>query len=370
MATLPGPTAVPQISPGFPRQPHIAFVGAGAVGGFVGGLMAEAGHDVTLVDPWPEHVERIRGDGLTITGTHGEHRVASAALHVGEVQSLRRHPVDVAVITVKLYDTRWATELIAPYLAAGGFVVTMQNGLIEEQVARIVGWPRVLGCVVSRVQVQLLAPGLVRRSNPPGGDAYTSFRVGEVHGRRTERAQAVADLLASVDSAKVTTNLWGERWSKLVANTMTSPVSAVSGLEFKPMYENRAARRLVIGLAAEAIRVGRSLGFELEPVFGIDSDVYVRADEGEARAVASLEAAMRAWQATSLDGGVSGIAQDLAKGRRTELEYLSGEVLRRAAQARIATPTHVAIIEMIERIERGVLTPGIRNLEGQARTAC
>jgi 2-dehydropantoate 2-reductase len=226
----------------------------------------------------------------------------------------------------------------------------------------------VLGCVVSRVQVRLLAPGLVRRSNPPGGDAYTSFRVGEVHGRRTERAQAVANLLASVDSAKVTSNLWGERWSKLVANTMTSPVSAVSGLEFKAMYENRAARRLVIGLAAEAIRVGRSLGFELEPVFGIDPDVYMRADQGEKVALGALEAAMRAWQATSLDGGVSGIAQDLAKGRRTELDYLSGEVLTRAAQARIPTPMHVAVIDMIRRIERGALAPEIGNLEDQALT--
>jgi 2-dehydropantoate 2-reductase len=353
-------------SPGFPGRPHIAFVGAGAVGGFVGSLMAEAGHDVTLIDSWPEHVERMRAAGVALTGTHGERRIPVVALHVGEVQALRRHPVDIAVISVKLYDTRWATELIAPYLAAGGFVVTMQNGLIEEQVAQAVGWPRVLGCVVSRVQVQLLAPGLVRRSNPPGGRTYTSFRVGEVHGRRTERAQAVANLLATVDSARVTTNLWGERWSKLVANTMTSPVSAVSGLEFKAMYDNRAARRLVIRLAAEAIRVGRSLGFELEPVFGIDPEVYLRAVDGDDLALAALEDAMQAWQATSVEGGVSGIAQDLAKDRRTELEYLSGEVARRAVAAGVATPVHVAIIDMIGQIERGALTPGIDNLEGGA----
>jgi 2-dehydropantoate 2-reductase len=340
-------------------------VGAGAVGGFVGGLMAERDHDVTLIDAWPAHVERMRAEGLELTGTHGEHRLAVRALHVGEVQSLRRHPVDIAVITVKLYDTRWATALVAPYLAPGGFVVTAQNGLIEEQVAQVVGWPRVLGCVVSRVQVQLLAPGRIRRSNPPGGNAYTSFRVGEIHGRRTERAEAFAELLRGVDSAKVTTNLWGERWSKLVANTMTSPVSAVSGLDFKAMYENPSARRLVMRLAAEAIRVGRSLGFALEPVFGTDPADFLRADDGEAHALAALETAMRSWQITSLDGGVSGIAQDLAKGRRTELDYISGEIARRAAEAGIATPAHLAVIDTIEKIERGALAQGVQHLEGK-----
>jgi 2-dehydropantoate 2-reductase len=200
----------------------IAFVGAGAVGGYTGGHIARAGHDVTLIDPWAEHVAAIKHGGLQLGGTQGEHTVRVNALHVGEVQSLAGSAVDIAFICMKLYDTAWATALIAPYLSPGGCVVTMQNGLVEDDVARIVGWGRTLGCIASTISVEAVAPGRIVRSQMPGGDAYTVFRVGELNGLATARAQQIAELLRCVDSAKVTSNLWGERWSKLTANTMTT----------------------------------------------------------------------------------------------------------------------------------------------------
>jgi 2-dehydropantoate 2-reductase len=344
------------------KNRHVAFVGAGAVGGLVAGLMAEAGTRVTIIDAWPAHIAKIRDEGLALSGTHGERRIRLQALHICDVQALMRDPVDIAFVSVKLYDTQWATALIAPYLAQDGFIVTMQNGLIEEEVAQIVGWQRVVGCVVSRVQVELLEPGHVRRSNPPGGELHTAFRVGEAHGRVTPRATAIADLLSNVDSSKVTTNLWGERWSKLVANSMTSPVNAVSGLPFRQMYEHPDARRLVIRLAAEAIGLGQVLGFTLEPIFGTAPDDYLRAESGDATSRGRLETAMRAWQATSLGGGSSGIAQDLRKRRRTELDYLGGYVAARAAALRFAAPTQAAITQMVRRIERDELEPRVDNL--------
>ena len=343
--------------------PHVVIVGAGAVGGFVGGLLAEAGSNVTLVDAWPAHVEAIHARGLSLHGTHGERRVALSALHVCDVQTLIHRRVDVAFVSVKLYDTRWATALIAPYLSESGFVVTMQNGMVEEDVAQVVGWPRVLGCVVSRFQVELVEPGHIRRTNPPGGTLHDTFRVGEIHGRATHRADRVAALLQNVDSARVTTNLWGERWSKLVANSMTSPVAAISGLTLKQMYEQPQARRLVIRLAAEAVCLGHALGFALEPIFGTSPDDYVAAERGERSPLRRLEAAMATWQATSLEDGRTGIAQDLRRGRRTEVDYLGGYVAARGAAAGHRAPTHEAITEIVHRIERAELKPGMDNIE-------
>src|SRR6185437_1082150 len=159
-------------------NPHVVIVGAGAVGGFVGAVLAHAGTNVTLVDAWPAHVDAIRAHGLTLGGITGERRVALSALHIADVQTLIHRPADIAFVSVKLYDTRWATALIAPYLSQSGVVVTMQNGLIEEDVAQVVGWPRVVGCVVSRFQVELMRPGHIRRTNPPGGTLHDTFRVG------------------------------------------------------------------------------------------------------------------------------------------------------------------------------------------------
>src|SRR5574338_648230 len=98
----------------------IVVVGAGAIGGYAGGHMARAGHDVTLIDPWPEHVEYMRVHGLQLSGLTPEerHTIPVHAIHLCEVQSLMKGaPVDIAFICMKSYDTEWATHLIRPYLA-------------------------------------------------------------------------------------------------------------------------------------------------------------------------------------------------------------------------------------------------------------
>src|SRR5919197_5110449 len=95
----------------------LAFMGAGAVGSYVGGHLTRAGEDVTLIDPWPQHIDTIKQHGLHLEGTQGEHLVRPKALHLHEVQGLFKEPVDVAFVCTKSYDTVWATALIAQYLA-------------------------------------------------------------------------------------------------------------------------------------------------------------------------------------------------------------------------------------------------------------
>ena len=338
---------------------HIAVVGAGALGSFVGGHAARAGHDVTLIDAWPAHIDAIRERGLRLQDPAGESLVRLPALHISEVQSLHRKPVDFTFVCVKVYDTDWAVSLIAPYLAAGGFVVTMQNALVEERVARIVGWGRTLGAIASTINVMLAAPGHVVRTSGAGGQAYTVFRVGEVHGLETGRAHEVARVLALTDSARVTSNLWGERWSKLVQNSMTAGLSAVAGMTFREIYENAVARRLIIRLAAEAIEVGRVLGYALEKVRGEEPDLYLCAARGDSAAMQTLEAGMLRSQQQRPENGRSGVAQDLAKGRRTEIDFMNGFVAERGREAQVATPAHLALVQAVHAISRGECAPGM-----------
>ena len=93
------------------------FVGAGAVGSFVGGLISAAGEEVILIDPWPDHVNAIKEGGLQVSGTQGEHHSRPRALHINEVQGLIKSPVDIAFICTKSYDTAWASHLIRDYLS-------------------------------------------------------------------------------------------------------------------------------------------------------------------------------------------------------------------------------------------------------------
>src|SRR5438093_3014318 len=137
----------------------LAFMGAGAVGSYVGGHLSRAGEDVTLIDPWPDHVEAIKRDGLHLEGTQGEFLVHPRALHLHEAQSLHLAPVDVAFVCTKSYDTVWGATLISQYLAPGGFVVSLQNGMNEERIAGVVGWGRVIGVIASSISVNAYKPG-------------------------------------------------------------------------------------------------------------------------------------------------------------------------------------------------------------------
>ena len=339
---------------------RIAFVGAGGLGGYVGGSFAQLGHDVTLIDPWPEHIEAIRERGLELDGVTPEEKfiVRSAkTLHLTEVQSLQ--PVDVAFVAMKSYDTTWATALIHPHLAAEGCVVSLQNCLNEETIAAIAGWGRTVGVVASLISVDLYEPGRVRRTVARGGAQHTVFRVGEPHGRITPRIEELVSWFAGIDSAKATTNLWGERWSKLVQNAMSNGVSAATGLTSGDCAGNETLRRFQIRLAAEGVRVGRSLGYQMEKIRGLDAGRFVQAQEGDAAALAEVEAALLPKPGANPRASIQrpSMAQDILKGRRTEIEAMNGFIARKGAELGLPAPSHAKLTEIVTRIERGELKP-------------
>jgi 2-dehydropantoate 2-reductase len=342
---------------------RIAFMGAGAVGSYVGGHMSRAGADVTLIDPWPEHVETIKRDGLHLEGTQGEYLVHPKALHLHEAQSLFKTPVDVAFVCTKSYDTVWAATLISQYLAPDGFVVSLQNGINEERIAGVVGWGRVVGVIASSISVNAYAPGRVTRTVQPGGPGYTVFRVGEVHGRITPRIEEIAQLLTTIDSAKTTTNLWGERWTKLVLNASGNGVSALTGLGNKEMTLSPEIRRLRIKLAGEAIAVGQALGFELEPILGLPPTVSRAAAEGDRAALEQVEKKMLDGLARMTDEGRPSTGQDIVKGRRTEIDFLNGLVAQKGDEAGLPAPTHRAVVQVVKEVERGEVAPAAHLVE-------
>jgi 2-dehydropantoate 2-reductase len=265
--------------------------------------------------------------------------------------------VDIAFVCVKSYDTIWATEMISQYLSPGGFIVSLQNSINEERIASVVGWGRVVGCIASSISVNAYKPGHVVRTVQPGGPGYTVFRMGEVHGRITPRMEDLCRMFTTIDSAKVTTNLWGERWSKLVMNSMGNGVSAITGLGGKDMTLTPDVRRLSIQLAGEAIAVGEGLGFTLESIRGAQPGLWRGAAQGDRKALEEVEAAMLKGIARYTEEGRPSTGQDIVKGRRTEIDFLNGLVAAKGDEAGIPAPTHKAIVEMVKRVERHEVTP-------------
>jgi len=334
---------------------RIGIIGAGAIGSIVGGMLTKAGHDVTLIDQWPEHVEAMKQPGLRLSGTCGEHLVPVKALHIHEMQGIRE-PFDAIFISVKSYDTEWATSMALAYLREpGGVVVDFQNGINDERVAAVAGRERTLGCVIT------ISAGMYEAGHAIRTDKGTmGFKIGEHDGKDTARAQELARVMNDVATSKVTTNLWGERWSKLSVNCMVNPISGLSGFDSAEARTARVPRRIAVFAAAEVIQVGRARGYEVEPIYSIEAQRFLDAVEG--KGLAEVEADM-ARDAKSRVGGRPSMLQDVMKGRRTEINYLNGYVAEQGRQVGVKTPLNDKIVELVNAPGVGLLKPDPKNLD-------
>jgi 2-dehydropantoate 2-reductase len=334
---------------------RIGVIGAGAIGSVVGGMLAKAGRDITLIDQWPEHVEAMRRRGLQLSGTCGDHVIRVKAIHVHELQSVTQ-PFEAAFVAVKSYDTEWATALVQPYLSRpDGVVVDFQNGINDERVAAVAGRGRTLGCVIT------IGAGLYEAGHAMRTDTQSiGFKIGELDGKDTERARRLAGVMNDVAGAKVTTNLFGERWSKLTVNCMANPIAGLSGFGSTEVRSVPGPARIAIRVAAEAISVGRKCGFEVEPIYGIDTQRFVDAATGHG--MDQLLADMAA-SAKGLAGGRPSMLQDVMRGRRTEIDYLNGYVVDQGRRVLVETPFNEMIVHLVHQHGVGKLKPSPENLD-------
>lgn len=339
---------------------NIAVVGAGALGGHVGGYLAKTGHRVTLIDPWPAHVDAIKERGLRLEGTTAEEQFTvrpAAALHLTELQSMKYDPFDMVMVAVKSYDTAWATMMITDYMSPDAFIVSLQNAINEETIATIVGWERTVGAIASKIVVELTEPGKVVRRVRRGGDSYTTFRIGECNGEITPRVEKLVEMLTPCDSAKATANLWGERWTKLSVNCMRNPIAAATGQPSNANDRDPAIRRLSVRICGEALKVARAHGITTEKAYGMSPEDAIAAYEGDDAAMARCEDVILSFANDRTDEARPSMGQDIAKGRRTEIDHLNGLVARKALEAGLTAPLNAAITEIVRDIEAGRKTP-------------
>jgi 2-dehydropantoate 2-reductase len=347
---------------------RIAVVGVGALGGYVGGYLAHGGEDVTLIDMWPENIEAIRQRGLELDGVTPEEKFTvtkAKTMHLTEAQELSKQaPIDIAFVAVKSYDTEWATSFIKQYLSPDGYVVSLQNCLNEERIANIVGWGKTVGTIASLISVDMYEPARIRRTVAKGGDKHTVFRVGEVHGRITKRVEELAAMYSTIDSTKATTNLWGERWSKLVQNGMRNGVSAATGLTSSDCDRDHKIRRFSIKLGGEAVRVGQALGFQLEKIGKMEPEILAKASEGDAKSLEIIEGFMQPGSNSNPRANIQrpSMAQDMMKGRRTEIEFMNGFIADKGKEIGVAAPAHIRLTDVVKKVSRGDLPAQAKNL--------
>jgi len=337
----------------------ILFVGAGAIGSYIGSFLSRAGHDVTMVDPWAEQVETIRKKGISVTGPHDPFEAHPKAFHLNESQRLPRD-FEIAFVAMKVYDTAWAAQLALRHLAPNGFIVASENCWPDPIVASVAGASRSLGLIMSKIGVAVWKPGQVERGAEKGqGSGHDVFRVGEHDGRITPRAKELAEILSVVDGSQVTENLWGERWSKLCANAMGNPVQGMSTLGSFDIASSEVGRAITIHLASESARVGLALGYRIPKFNGNTAEQWAAADRRDVyesldKQLTPTGTGGRNWRAS--------MGQDVTKGRPTEIDYMNGHVVAKGREVGVPTPVSAATVEMVREVDAGTRKPDPQNI--------
>jgi 2-dehydropantoate 2-reductase len=325
------------------KTKKIAVLGSGAIGSSIGADLTHAGLDVTLIDQWPAHVRAMKNNGLHVQFKESQFQVPVKALHLCALSSARLE-FDIVFLAAKSNDTRWLAEFIKPWLKADGIVVGTQNGMNDDAIASIVGRERVIGCVVE-LQAELFTPGQIQRNT---NRKVTWFTVGELDGSHTPRVKEIAAIMGKVGRCDVTNNIYGAKWTKLIANTMTMGPFSLLGMRNFEACALPGMFDISVKLGRESLAVGAALGYRMEPVFGLRADEF--AGSSDENLVTTMKTLM-----SHVGGGRTAPIHDHLKGRTSEIEFISGLVARKGRELGIATPANDAVTALDRRINRGEL---------------
>lgn len=329
----------------------IAVLGTGANGSCAAADLTRNGFDVTLIDQWPEHVEAMRADGLTIKMPDEEINVAVDAHHLCDLCTLNR-TFDYVFLMPKAYDTKWMAQLIEPYLADDGLMVGIQNAMTANDIEDIVGPERTIGCVVE-LSSEIFTPGLVQRNTPP---AKTWLGLGALQPSMSERLPELEEILRHVGKVSITPNIISAKWMKLIVNTMCLGPLAMLGLTLYEAVKVPGMREFILKAGSEALAVGQARGYSIEPIFGLSPDDIKDTNR-------LLETLFDKLAADIGPAARDCVLQDHLKGRYSEVDLINGLVAEECAAAGRSAPANAAITAITQRIQTGELKPEPANLQ-------
>ena len=294
---------------------RIAVMGAGAVGCYYGGMLARAGHEVVLIGR-QSHVDAIARDGLRLeTRTFDEQVRLQASTEASAVAG-----ASLVLFCVKSPDTEAAGAQIGPHLDADALVIALQNGV--DNADRLRGAiTRAVAASVVYVGAEMAGPGHVRHHGR-----------GELVLETSPRCEAVAQtMIAAGIPTELSGNVRGALWAKLILNCAYNALSAIVQQPYGRIAQNASARDVMREVVAECLAVAAADGVEV---------------------VGDVEQAVRQI-AISMPSQFSSTAQDLARGRHSEIDHLNGYVLKRGEALGIATPANRVLHTLVRLIEDG-----------------
>ncbi len=302
----------------------ICFIGAGALGCSIGGVLAAGGSEVVLVDRFQAHVDAINASGLKIRVGDEEKTVRIKAY--SDSQGIG--PVDLVIILVKSVHTRAAIESAAPIIGEHTMVMSIQNGLGHEEIlAEVAGRERVLAAK-TYVGGVFLGPGHII-SGSRGKQTY----IGELDGQLTPRLQAVVDEFNRAGLlTTASTNIYGTMWDKLLVNVATGALCAITRLPYGGLYSVPEIADCALAAVSEGITVAKS------------SNIRLTSEDPQYFWRLAAEGLPPEFKTSML--------QSLEKGEMTEVDFINGSVIRWGQRSGIPTPVNQTLVACTKGIER------------------
>lgn len=341
-----------------PDSARVLVLGSGAIGGTISGHLLNAGITTFTLVTNPDIADALSLHGFRHTG-HTSLRRVSASRVIRSTQDVDGL-VDYVLLAVQPPQVETAVREVAHKVAENGRFVCFQNGLCEPRVAKLVSPERVVGGVVAW-GASMPEPGVFDRTSEGG------FTLGRLDGSKDAALERLAELLSCVGPVDVTDNLLGARWSKLAINCAVSTLGTIAGQNVGSLLRAPMARRLGLEIITEVTTVARAWGVRLEAVsttFDV-GQLALREDEPRGSIRPSLLwkhgllfAIGRRYRRLR-----SSMLRAIEKGRPPAVDFLNGEIVDHGLQKGIATPVNEAACDMVWRIARGDIKPGILALE-------
>jgi len=319
----------------------ILIVGAGGIGGITAAQIAKAGYNVEVVDCFPGLAEKIQTRGLHVFGNGHDYtqtiKAHSSLIDVTEAK-------DIIILATKANSLPVIGKLIQPALKENSVVVSLQNGICEEQMAKEYGADRVVGCVVGFGATVHEAGELEMTS---GGN----FTIGSVGNTIPNHFNEVYEILSAVTETKITNNIYGHLFSKLIINSCITTLGAISGMTLGKMLSQRKFRNLFIGIIREAVKVSRAAGLKVEK-YADKIDFQKMAENGSSFNKIKNHAIIR-MVGLKYRKLKSSSLQSLETGRKTEIDFLNGHISAKGQQLNVSTPINDQLIMLVKEIESG-----------------
>ena len=255
-------------------------------------------------------------------------------------------PFDFALVTLKAPHLEAALTPLVERSLARTFV-SLGNGLVQDRIAAIVGGENLIVGTVEWGATNLGAGRLARTTRAP-------FVIGEPDGEAKDRTRLLADALGTVADVRITENIGGQVWSKLLVNSAFSGLGAVSGLLYREVVADPAGKEAALAVWREGYDVGMAQGITLDKVLGVPAEsLVVRGPDDQRKADEALRVAMGYAGATK-----ASMLQDLERGAKTEVDVINGGVVGRGREYGVETPFNERVVELMHAMERGERRPG------------